>query len=172
MGMKRRFLKTFSIAVIVGLLYGFTSVWLQAICINRGIHFYMRIDVAIDLLHLLAGNTVLIYGFFAAFLLFIISDVHKFKGKGYKMYKKLIDDKMNLFVWLTGLVVDFFFFLIWSLYALERQKHVGDVFFDLPTVAPAYVIYFMLIISLLGYLVFSLVVGAFDAGGDHVEGDQ
>ena len=167
MGMKRRFLKTFSIAVIVGLLYGFTSVWLQAICINRGIHFYMRIDVAIDLLHLLAGNTVLIYGFFAAFLLFIVSDVHKIEDENiYRRYKKRIEGKMYIFVWITGLVVDFFFFLIWSLYALERQKHVGDVFFDLPTVAPAFVIYFMLIISLLGYLVFSLVMGAFDAGGD------
>lgn len=180
MGMKKRFLKTFSSAVIIGLLYGFTSIWIQGICISKGIHLYMRIDVAIDLLKLLAGNTVLIYGFFAAFLLFIITEIPKISDEGHtndpatkkrirdeaERYNKLISDKMNIFIWITGFVVTFFFFLLNSIAALELQKYGGGEFFDLPAVAPAFIIYFMFIIALLGYLVFSLVMGALEVGGD------
>ena len=176
MGIKKRFLKTFSIALIIGLLYGFISLWIQGICISKGIHFYLTIDVAIDLLTNFAETIVVIYGFFAAFLIYTTSNIPKFSDEKckekYKSYKKVIEKKMNIFVWITGLVVAFLFFVLWSIYALERQKHVGDVFFDLPGAAPAFLIFFTLIISLLGYLVFSLVVGAFDAGGDQVEGDQ
>lgn len=181
--MRKRFFKTFSIAVIIGLLYGFAAIWLQNICITNDIfHLEMNIDDTIDLLELLFANTVLIYGFFSAFLLYIITEIPKISDEANakdedvkkliktesKRYKKMIADKMNIYIWLTGFVADFFFFFTFSIIALELQKRTGDVY-DCPVVASAYALYFIFIVALLGFLVFSLVMGAITVGDHELE---
>lgn len=154
---KKRFLKIFSIALIIGLLYGFIAVGIQNYIRKKGIHFYMCIDDAIDLLTKLVEIVVVVYGFFAAFLLITTTMSESLRDDSYKI---LILEKMDVFVWITGLVIAFLFFYLFSIYGLQLEKHKGGKFFDLPAAAPAFLLFFMLIISLLGYLVFSLVVGA------------
>lgn len=184
MGIKKRFLKTFLCALITGLFYGLIAIVIDDIAIpylNEGlppthaVHFHMSVDIANKLLIELIGYAVLIYGFFAAFLIYTISGIPKFSDGECGGYKKVILEKMNLFVWITGFIVDFLFFSLMSIYWLEAQKHAcldkalndlpasaaafSGLFADMPANAPAYVLFFMLIISLLGYLVFSLVIG-------------
>ena len=159
MGIRIRFLLIFSIALGIGLLYGFTAVKIMGICISKDVHFYMSVDAAKDLLGELVGYIVLIYGFFAAFLIYTIGNIPKFSDEEYNGYKKVIAKTMNIFVWITGFIVAFLFFFLLSISALEHERYTGGEFYDLPAVAQAYLIFFMLIISLLGYLVFSLVMG-------------
>ena len=159
MGIRIRFLLIFSIALSIGLLYGFTAMKIMGICISKDIHFYMSVDVAEKLLVELVGYVVIIYGFFAAFLIYTIGNIPKFSDEEYNGYKKVIVKTMNVFVWITGFIAAFLFFFLLSIYDLESERYIGEKFYDLPAVAPAYVIFFMLIISLLGYLVFSLVMG-------------
>ena len=163
MGITKRFLKTFSIALITGILYASIVGVINVICIRNDIHFYMSIDVTEKLLIELMGYIVIIYGFFAAFLIFTINDIQKFSDEEYNGYKKVISEKMNIFVWITGFVVVFLVNVISSIYWLESQRYEGGnilpIFNDLPAGAAGFSFFFMLIISLLGYLVFSLVNG-------------
>ena len=158
MGIRIRFLLIFSIALGIGLLYGFTAVGIN-ICISEDILFSMSVDVAEMLLVELVGYVVIIYGFFAAFLIYTIGNIPKFSDEKYNSYKKVISEKMNIFVLITGFIVAFLFFFLWSIYWLEFLRGKGYISTNLPALAPAYIIFFMLIISLLGYLVFSLVIG-------------
>jgi len=155
---KKRFLKTFSIALIIGLIYGFTALGIQNYIRTKGIHFYMSINAAIALLTKLVEIVVVVYGFFAAFLL--ITTTTMSESLLDDSYKILILEKMDIFVWITGFVIAFLFFYLFSIYGLELKRYDREEFFDLPAAAPAYILFFMLIIALLGYLVFSLVVGA------------
>jgi hypothetical protein len=155
MGTTKRFLKTFSIALITGISYACIVGALNMICIKNDIHFCISIDVAGRLLSELMGYTVLIYGFFAAFLIYTINDIPKFSDEEYKGYKKVISEKMNIFVWITGFVIVFLLNVITSIYWLESARwEKGNnlpIFNDLPAIAPGFMFFFMLIISLLGY---------------------
>ena len=162
MGITKRFLKTFSIALIIGILYGYIVGVINKICIKNDIHFYMSIDVAEKFLIDLLGYVVIIYGFFAAFLIYTITNIPKFSDEEYNGYKKVISEKMNIFVWITGFVVVFLFNAISSIYWFESLRYECinlPIFIDLPAGAAGYLFFFLLIISLLGYLVFSLVSG-------------
>ena len=162
MGITKRFLKTFSIALITGILFAFSVAVINEICIRSDIHLYMSVDAAERLLIELMGYIVIIYGFFAAFLIYTINDIPKFSDEEYNGYKKVISEKMNIFVWITGFVVVFLFNAISSIYWFEslRSECINPpIFIDLPAGAAGYLFFFLLIISLLGYLVFSLVSG-------------
>lgn len=170
-GIRRRFLFVFSLALIFGLIYGLTAYVIDDYCQKSyGIHFHMSADFAGGFLVELIGYTVLIYGFFAAFLIYTISEIHKVSNKEYDRYKNVILKVLNLFAVVTGFVVDFIFFSILSMYELEKIKlevvklPVADFpiiqpVADFPIIIGAYLLFFMLLIFLLGYLVFSLVVG-------------
>ena len=165
MGITKRFLKTFSIALIIGILYVSIVGVINEICIRSDIHLYMSADAAERLLIELMGYIVIIYGFFAAFLIYTINDIPKFSDEEYNGYKKVISEKMNIFVWITGFVVVFLFNAISSIYWLESLRYEEcitnnlPIFNDLPAGAAGYLFFFMIIISLLGYLVYSLVMG-------------
>jgi hypothetical protein len=180
--MRRGFLKHFSNAMFIGLVYGFSSIAIQRILVSKGIHFYMTVDVGIDLLSLLAGNVVVIYGFFSAFLIFILTKVSEYPDS----FRQMVVEKMKIYLWITGFVVAFLFFFLFSILGLELQRFnglfgllspslprlvtsSGVVFFDLPGAAPAFCLFFMLIIALLGYLVYSLVVGALSLSDDQLK---
>jgi hypothetical protein len=120
----------------------------------------MSADFAGRLLIELIGYAVLIYGFFAAFLIYTISEIPKVSNEEYSDYKKVISKVMNIFAMITAFVVDFIFFSAVSMYELENIKHtVGPPIADYPFSVGAYVFFFMMLIILLGYLVFSLVIG-------------
>lgn len=166
---EKRFIKNFLPALIVGLLYGFIAIIIDYRTIpylndtffdqNHAVHFFISLDLANRLLIELIGYIVLIYGFFSAFLIYIISDIPKFSDEEYDNYKKVILKKMNLFAWITGFVVDFLFFSLLSIHSLESQKHNSATFTDIPACMSAFALFFIIIITLLGYLVFSFVVG-------------
>ncbi|PXF57870.1 MAG: hypothetical protein C4B59_14335 [Candidatus Methanogaster sp.] len=163
MGITTRFLKNFSIALILGMLYGFVAIVINAICISKDMHFLMHIDVVEDILIKLIGHVVVIYGFFAAFLIYIIGNIPKSLDEEYSDYIKVISKNMDIFVWITGFVVAFLFYFLWSIYALELSRSGEQEFYNVPIEAPAYLIFLMVIISLLGYFVFSLVMGILHA---------
>ena len=148
----------FSLTLIFGLIYGLSAYFIDVYCQN--IHFYMSADFAGRLLLELIGYAVLIYGFFAAFLIYTISEIPKISNEEYSDYKKVISNVMNIFAMITAFVVEFTFFSAVSIYELENIKHkVGPPIADYPFSIGAYVFFFMLLIILLGYLVFSLVMG-------------
>ena len=115
----------------------------------------------------LLGYAVLIYGFFAAFLIYTTSEIPKVSNEEYSGYKKVISEVMNIFAVITGFIVDFFAFSILSMYWLEDIKRgVGpEAFADFPIIIVAYLLFFMILIFLLGYLVFSLVMGLLQVRG-------
>jgi hypothetical protein len=156
---RKRFIVIFLFALIFGLIYGFTAYGIDEHLIKYGIHFYMSVDFAGTFLIELIGCAVLIYGFFAAFLIYTVSEIPKFSNEEYSVYKKVISARMNLFAVITGFIADFLFFSIVSVYWLEDTKLFGLEPLDLPASVVAYLAFFMLLISLLGYLVFSLVMG-------------
>ena len=158
---RKRFIVIFLFALIFGLIYGFTAYGIDEHLIKYGIHFRMSVDFAGEFLIELIGYAVLIYGFFAAFLIYTVSEIPKFSNEEYSVYKKVISARMNLFAVITGFIADFLFFSIVSVYWLEYIKNEPGALavVDLPASVVAYLAFFMLLISLLGYLVFSLVMG-------------
>lgn len=167
MGIRRRFMLIFSLTLIFGLIYGLTAYFTDDYCQN--IHFYMSADFAGRLLTELMGYAVLIYGFFAAFLIYTISEIPKVSNEEYSGYEKVISKVMNIFAMITAFVVDFIFFSAVSMYELENIKlkvGVGSPVVDYPFSIGAYVFFFMILIILLGYLVFSLVMGLLNIRGE------
>ena len=123
-------------------------------------------EFAGDFLVELIGYAVLIYGFFAAFLIYTISEIPKVTNEEYSGYKEVISEVMNIFAVITAFIVDFIAFSILSMYELEKIKlgvepHVANF----PIIIVAYLLFFMILISLLGYLVFSLVMGLLQVRG-------
>jgi hypothetical protein len=158
---RKRFIVIFLFALIFGQIYGFTAYGMNDHLIKYGIHFCMSVDFAGKFLVELIGYAVLIYGFFAAFLIYTVSGIPKFSNEEYSAYKKVISARMNLFAVITGFIADFLFFSIVSLYWLEyiKLEAGASAFLNFPASVVAYLAFFMLLISLLGYLVFSLVMG-------------
>ncbi len=165
MEIRKRFIIIFSLTLIFGLIYGLSAYIIDDYCQN--IHFHMSADFAGRLLIELIGYAVLIYGFFAAFLIYTISEIPRVSNEEYSDYKKVISKVMNIFAMITAFVVDFIFFSAVSMYELENIKHkVGPPIADYPFSVGAYVFFFMLLIILLGYLVFSLVIGLLNIRGE------
>ncbi len=75
MEIRKRFIIIFSLTLIFGLIYGLSAYIIDDYCQN--IHFHMSADFAGRLLIELIGYAVLIYGFFAAFLIYTISEIPK-----------------------------------------------------------------------------------------------
>jgi hypothetical protein len=174
---RNRFIIIFLFALFFGLIYGFIAYYIDDYCQEFfGIHFHMSANFAGAFLVELIGYTVLIYGFFAAFLIYTISEIYKVSEEEYSEYKKVISKVLNIFAVVTAFVVNFIFFSILSMYELEKIKCevvlenikrevVTLPLADFPIITGAYLLFFMILICLLGYLVFSLVMGLLDVRG-------
>jgi tetratricopeptide (TPR) repeat protein len=158
---RKRFTAIFLLALIFGLIYRLTAYFIDYYCQKSyDIHFQMSADFAGSLLVESIGYAVLIYGFFAAFLIYTISEIQKVPDKEYRNYRKVMSKVLNIFAVVTGFVVDFIFFSILSMYVLEKIKlKVEPPVVDFPILILAHLLFFMFLIILLGYLVFSLVIG-------------